>query len=80
MAVPLSTKFAPIHIKFGTAVAVTPDGTVLIVTIAVVAVVVPQVLVAARVYTPALPAATPVTPALIDVLPVMEVPPGLVHK
>ena len=54
-------------------------GSALTVTEAV-AVVVPQVFVADKVYIPELPKTTLVIPALIDVLPVIAVPPGLVHK
>ena len=53
VAVPVSVRVAPLHTDNGDAVAVTNVGVLLTVTEAVVAVALPHILVAVRVYTPA---------------------------
>ena len=80
VAVPVSVRFAPLHIGLGVAEAVTDVGVVLTVTAVVTAVVLPQELVAVIVYTPALVVTTPVTPVTSDEGAVMAVPPGLAQE
>ena len=58
VADPVNVRLLPEHIGFGDALALTADGTTFTVTVDVVAVAVPQVLVAASVYIPALAVVT----------------------
>jgi len=69
----------PTHAGLGVTLAVTPVGAARTVR-ETVAVVVPQTLVAAKVYVPLLAATTPLMLALDDVGVDIDVPPGPVHK